>query len=235
MRRCEWIVSSPSKRSSRCLPIASTARTARPSSRSRPAIAGEARMRRREALGHPPLEQRPDPVGGVVDGVALGHFPEGTLGACEPISPASSGTSTSCPGTMRSTPPTRPRRAPCAASPRRSSGPATPSRSPRSSHGAARTRSRSCRAAAAPAGPAARCRAGPGVVLALERLDRVRCARPAAVADARRGRRDDGDRRSASRARTASTTRPTRVPPRARRSAATSRRTRAGRTASSTA
>ena len=34
MRRCEWIVSSPSKRRNRCLPCASTASTARPASRS---------------------------------------------------------------------------------------------------------------------------------------------------------------------------------------------------------
>jgi hypothetical protein len=34
MRRCEWIVRPPSKRSSRCLPSASTPVTARPASRS---------------------------------------------------------------------------------------------------------------------------------------------------------------------------------------------------------
>ena len=39
MRRCEWMTRSPSKRSSRCLPRASTAVTARPAQPLRPAVA----------------------------------------------------------------------------------------------------------------------------------------------------------------------------------------------------
>ena len=73
MRRCEWIVRPPSKRRKRCLPWASTAVTARPAETLGPAVAPEARVRGLELVRDVPGEHRPDPVGGVVDGVALGH------------------------------------------------------------------------------------------------------------------------------------------------------------------
>jgi hypothetical protein len=38
-----------------------------------PAGAGEARVRRRDRVGHVTGQHRADPVGGVVDGVTLGH------------------------------------------------------------------------------------------------------------------------------------------------------------------
>ena len=54
MRRCEWIVRSPSKRRKRCLPWASTAVTARPASFSRPALAAQPRARVRDLAGRGP-------------------------------------------------------------------------------------------------------------------------------------------------------------------------------------
>ena len=73
MRRCEWIVSPPSKRRKRCLPWASTERTAWPASRSGQRSRAEARVQRLERVGHVALEHGPDAVRGVVDRVALGH------------------------------------------------------------------------------------------------------------------------------------------------------------------
>ena len=74
MRRCEWIVSPPSKRRNRCLPWASTERTARPGQPLGPAVAPEARVRRLERVRDVALEHRPDAVRRVVDRVALGHL-----------------------------------------------------------------------------------------------------------------------------------------------------------------
>ena len=64
---------SPSKRRNRCLPWASTASTTRPPRRS-----GQRSLPKRGcgvaiSSGHAPVEDRPDPVRGVVDRVALGH------------------------------------------------------------------------------------------------------------------------------------------------------------------
>ena len=72
MRRCECRVRSPSKRRKRCLPWASTARTAWPSSAraSGRARGGGAAWK---LLRHAALEHAPDAIGGVVDRVALGH------------------------------------------------------------------------------------------------------------------------------------------------------------------
>ena len=73
MRRCEWIVRPPSKRRNRCLPWASTRSHRAAGQPLGPAVGAEARVRRRELVGHVALEHRPDPVRGVVDRVALGH------------------------------------------------------------------------------------------------------------------------------------------------------------------
>ena len=100
--------------------------------------------------------------------------------------------------------------------------------------GATSTTCRSCRAAAAPASPAARCRRGRRR-RSLERLRAGALVRPAAVADPRRGGRDDRASAAARARERAAASRPTRAPPSSRRSAATSRRTPAGRTPSSTA
>ena len=72
-------------------------------------------------------------------------------------------------------------------------------------------------------------------MLGFERLNRVRAVRPAPLADARRGRRHDRATCSASPARAACASRPTRARRSCPRSAATSRATPAGRTPSSTA
>ena len=73
MRRCEWMTRPPSNRMSRCLPTASTASTRRPASRSRPAVAAEARVRRLERVGDVAGEGAADAQRRVVDGVALRH------------------------------------------------------------------------------------------------------------------------------------------------------------------
>ena len=75
IRRCEWIVSPPSKRRNRCLPWASTSLHRAARQALRPAVAPEARVRGRELVGHVALQHRPDAARGVVDRVALGHRP----------------------------------------------------------------------------------------------------------------------------------------------------------------
>ena len=62
MRRCEWMTRSPSKRRKRCLPWASTERTDAPGQPLGPAVAAEARVRRRDLVRHVPFEHRPDPA-----------------------------------------------------------------------------------------------------------------------------------------------------------------------------
>ncbi len=90
----------------------------------------------------------------------------------------SSATSTSGPATTRSTRPIRRRSAPCEGSPRPSCCPVMSRRSPPSSPGARRTAWRSSRAEAGPAGREAPCLRGSGIVLGLERLNRVRSLDP---------------------------------------------------------
>ena len=78
MRRCEWITRSSSKRRNRCLPWASTRSTARPASRSGQRSRAKRGCGVLELVRHVTRQHRPDPVGGVVDRVALGHVIEGT-------------------------------------------------------------------------------------------------------------------------------------------------------------
>ena len=73
MRRCEWIVSPPSKRRNRCLPWASTDRTARPARRSGQRSRPKRGCGVASSSGTCPSSTGPHAIGRVVDGVALGH------------------------------------------------------------------------------------------------------------------------------------------------------------------
>ena len=136
--------------------------TARPASRSGQRSRREARVRRAQLVRDLAL-RGPGGSGPPRSGSCRLRAPlvEGTLTRCAPISPASSAMRTSCPATTRSTPPTRPRRAPCAAIAEAVVLPGRRrARSPRSSPGAASTRSPIVPARRRhAAGPAARCRA----------------------------------------------------------------------------
>ena len=61
------------KRRNRCLPWASTAAHAAAREPLRPAVQAMARLGREDLPRHPPLQDRADPHGGVVDRVPLGH------------------------------------------------------------------------------------------------------------------------------------------------------------------
>ena len=205
MRRCEWMREVALEAQEQVLAVRVDGRAprglrgARASGRGRSAGAACA-----SSSGTRPAQDRADPVGRVVDGVALGHCPSRVrCGRARRSRPHRRATSTSCPGTTRATRPTRPRERRARRRRGRRAARATPSE--------VAAVVAWCYEHDVPivprgggtgwAGGAVAARVA-AVVLALERLNRVRSLDPLQWRMERRGGRDDGDGRSAWRART---------------------------------